>query len=164
MAQKNILKNEQLIVGVTAPEFTLFGSDDKEHRLSDYRGKRVILYFYPKDTTPAWTTEAESFRDNVLPLERLNSVVLGVSRDSLSAHDKFVEKLGLPFVLLSDPQGNASQLYGVLKEKNMYGKISIGIERATFIISETGTIDRIYRKVKVAGHVDDIIAYLNILH
>lgn len=146
--------------GMTAPEFMLTGSDGKEHRLSSYQGRKVVLYFYPKDNTPGWTTEAESFRDNASTLAGLNTIVLGVSRDTLTSHDKFIKKLSLPFTLLSDENEIVCNLYGVLKEKNMYGKKVMGIERSTFIIDERGTIQKIYRKVKVDGHLDDIVKAL----
>jgi len=153
----------ELIEGSTAPDFSLSGSDGKEHNLSDYKGKKVILYFYPKDNTPACSKEAEAFRDTHDKLLDLNAIVLGISRDSLTSHDRFITKFNLPFVLLSDSTEEVCNLYNVLKEKNLYGKKSIGIERSTFIIDEEGKIDRIYRKVKVAGHVNSIVEYLKTL-
>lgn len=143
-----------------APDFTLKGSDGKEHSLSDYLGKKVILYFYPRDNTPGCTLEAESFRDNNEEFSKENAVVLGISRDTLDAHDKFIDKLGLPFVLLSDEESTACTLYDVLKEKNMYGKKSIGIARSTFIIDETGVIIYENRKVKAEGHGEEIRDFL----
>lgn len=142
---------------IKAPDFTLMGSDDKEHKLSDYLGKNVILFFYPRDNTPGWTNEAASFRDSLSQIEELNGVVLGVSRDSITSHKKFATKHNLPFVLLSDADEVVCNLYGVLKEKNMYGKKVIGIERTTFIIDENGVIKKVFRKVKVDGHVNDVI-------
>ncbi|WP_446899677.1 peroxiredoxin [Clostridium sp. LBM24168] len=144
-------------VGNKAPDFTLIGSDRKEHRLSDYIGKKVILYFYSKDNTPGCSKEACLFRDNIDTLNDLNAVVLGVSRDSLDSHDKFIYKLNIPFILLSDPDEKVCNLYGVIKEKNMFGKKKLGIERSTFIIDENGVLKKIYRKVKVDGHVDKIL-------
>ncbi len=149
-----------LIVGMKAPDFMLTGSDKKVHSLNEYKGKKVILYFYPKDNTPGCTLEAEHFRDNNNALLEKNAVILGISRDSLASHDKFIAKLGLPFVLLSDTDEAVCNSYGVLKEKNMYGKKSIGIERSTFIIDEDGVISHIYRKVKVGGHVEQILSDL----
>jgi thioredoxin-dependent peroxiredoxin len=154
------MEHNDLKEGMAAPEFMLMGSDGKEHRLSSYQGKKVILYFYPKDNTPGWTTEAESFKDNAETLAGLNTVVLGVSRDTLASHDKFINKLSLPFILLSDENEVVCNLYGVLKDKNMYGKKVMGVERSTFIISENGIIQKIYRKVKVDGHLDDIVITL----
>ncbi|MDT8716821.1 peroxiredoxin [Clostridium sp. 19966] len=146
--------------GIKAPNFTLIGSDKKEHSLEDYAGKKVVLYFYPKDNTPGCTKEAQCFIDNFDDFNDLNAVILGVSRDSLNSHDKFIDKLNIPFVLLSDEKEEVCNLYEVLKEKNMYGKKSIGIERSTFLIDETGIVFKIYRKVKVDGHIDDILSRL----
>lgn len=143
-----------------APDFKLMGSDGKEHSLSDYLGKKVILYFYPRDNTPGCTLEAESFRDHNDDLLKENAVILGVSRDSLDSHDKFIEKLGLPFVLLADEDSTVCTLYDVLKEKNMYGKKSIGIARSTFIIDEEGIVIYENRKVKAEGHGEEIRDFL----
>lgn len=144
-------------VGNKAPDFTLIGSDKKEHKLSDYIGKKVVIYFYPKDNTPACSKEACLFRDNIDTFNELNTIVLGVSRDSLDSHDKFIDKLNIPFILLSDPDEKVCNLYEVMKEKNMFGKKKIGIERSTFIIDESGILKKIYRKVKVDGHVDKVL-------
>lgn len=143
-----------------APDFTLMGSDKKEYSLSDYRGKKVILYFYPKDNTPGCSTEACSFRDNYESLKDLNATVIGVSRDSLSSHDKFIEKLDIPFILLSDEESKVCDLYDVIKEKTMFGKKSMGIQRSTFIIDEDGKIIYENRKVKADGHSEEILAFL----
>ncbi|MGG5460313.1 peroxiredoxin [Clostridium sp. B9] len=140
-----------------APDFKLMGSDGKEHSLSDYRGKNVILYFYPKDNTAGCTTEACDFRDNIESFRDLNAVVLGVSRDSLVSHDKFITKLSLPFVLLSDPNEVACNLYDVIKEKNMYGKKYMGVERSTFVINTEGILIAEFRKVRVKGHVEKVL-------
>ena len=146
-----------LIEGNKAPDFTLAGSDKNFHSLSDYRGKKVILYFYPKDNTSGCSIEAEAFRDNNQALQNKNTIILGVSRDSLASHDKFNDKLNLPFILLSDTSEVVCNLYEVMKEKNMYGRKSIGVERSTFIIDEDGNLLKIFRKVKVNGHVDTIL-------
>nr|WP_281069643.1 peroxiredoxin [Proteiniclasticum aestuarii] len=143
-----------------APDFTLMGSDDKNHSLSDYKGKKVILYFYPRDNTPGCTLEAESFRDHNETLKGQNAVIIGVSRDDLASHDKFITKLDLPFVLLSDEDSEVCTLYDVLKEKNMYGKKSIGIQRSTFIVDEEGILIYENRKVKAEGHAEEIIEFL----
>lgn len=143
-----------------APEFSLVGSDNNIHKLSDYNGKKVILYFYPKDNTPGCTTEACDFKEYFENFKDLNAVVLGVSRDSLVSHDKFISKLGLPFVLLSDETEELCKLYDVIKEKNMYGKKLFGIERSTFIIDENGILIKEFRKVKVKNHVDEILNFL----
>ncbi|SHE39370.1 peroxiredoxin [Clostridium fallax] len=151
------MENIILEKGMLAPDFTLMGSDDKEHKLSDYRGKRVILYFYPKDNTPGCSLEAQDFKNNYEKFLDNNTIILGVSRDSLKSHDKFINKYELPFILLSDENQEVCKLYDVLKEKNMFGKKVLGIERSTFVIDEEGKIEDIYRKVKVKGHVESLI-------
>jgi len=143
-----------------APDFTLMGSDNKEHSLKDYLGKKVILYFYPRDNTAGCTLEAESFRDQSETLQGENAVIIGVSRDSLDSHEKFISKLDLPFVLLSDEDSKVCNLYDVLKEKNTYGKKSIGIARSTFIIDEEGIVIYENRKVKADGHAEEIVEFL----
>lgn len=143
-----------------APDFKLSGSDGKEHSLKDYRGKNIILYFYPKDNTAGCTTEACSFRDNIDIFRDLNAIVIGVSRDSLASHDKFISKLGLPFVLLSDPDEVVCNLYDVIKEKNMYGRKYMGVERSTFIINTDGILTHEFRKVRVKGHVEKVLESL----
>lgn len=147
-------------IGNLAPDFALMGSDGKEHKLRDYRGKKVILYFYPKDNTPGCTTEACDFRDNINQIDTLNAVVLGVSKDNLNSHNKFIEKFNLPFVLLSDEEKVVCELYDVIKEKNMYGKKVLGIERSTFIIDENGKLIKEFRKVKVKGHIEEVLSSL----
>ena len=146
-----------LTEGMQAPDFTLPGSDQCQHRLKDYLGRKVILYFYPRDHTPGCTNEAKDFRDAIQSFKDQNAVVLGVSRDSVQSHEKFVAKHDLPFILLSDTQETVCKQYDVLKEKNMYGKKAIGIERSTFIIDETGMITKIFRKVRVPNHVEQVL-------
>ena len=141
-------------INSVVPNFTLIGSDKKEHSLKDYLGKKVVLYFYPRDNTPGCSTEACDFRDNNSTIEDMNAIVIGVSRDSLKSHDKFIEKFNLPFLLLSDENETVCNLFEVIKEKNMYGKKVMGIERSTFIINEEGILVKEYRKVKVKGHVE----------
>lgn len=143
-----------------APEFILPGSDEKSHSLKDYLGKNVVLYFYPKDNTPGCTTEALDFKAHINDFSSLNTVVLGISKDSIKSHCKFIDKHELNFILLADEEKEVCSLYDVLKEKNMYGKKTIGIERSTFIINTSGYIVNEYRKVKVAGHVESIIEYI----
>lgn len=146
-----------LTEGMEAPDFTLLGSDHTQHSLHDYRGRKVVLYFYPRDNTPACTNQAKAFRDAIESFHIQDVVILGISRDTIASHEKFITKHELPFILLSDKEEVVCNLYGVLKEKNMYGKKAIGIERSTFLIDETGMITKIYRKVKVAGHIDDVL-------
>lgn len=146
--------------GSLAPEFSLMGSDGKEHKLSDYAGKKIVLYFYPKDNTAGCSKEACSFRDNIKIVTDLNAVVLGISRDSLKSHDKFIEKFNLPFVLLADEEEKVCKLYDVIKEKNMYGRKYMGIERSTFVIDEAGMLKKVFRKVKINGHIEKVIESL----
>lgn len=155
--------SESLQVGDQAPEFSaeVVGYDKSPIRLSELKGKKIVLYFYPKDDTPGCTRESCDFRDRLSDLAKAGVLVLGVSRDSADSHRKFREKYGLTFPLLSDPDGSISTSYGVLKEKNMYGRKSIGIERTTFLIDGNGTVRKIYPKVKVEGHVERIIQDLS---
>lgn len=146
--------------GVPAPDFTLQDSEGNTVRLADYRGRKVVLYFYPKDDTPGCTTEACSFRDNLGRVQALGAVVLGVSPDTVESHRKFAEKHGLQFTLLADPDTTTAQAYGVWVKKTMYGREHMGIERATFIIDEAGIIRRVFPKVKVEGHTDEVIEAL----
>ena len=146
-----------LTEGMQAPDFTLPGSDQCQHRLKDYLGRKVILYFYPRDHTPGCTNEAKDFRDAIQSFKDQNAVILGVSRDSVQSHEKFVAKHDLPFILLSDTEETVCKQYDVLKEKNMYRKKAIGIERSTFIIDETGMITKIFRKVRVPNHVNQVL-------
>lgn len=144
-----------------APDFTLNDSNGNPVSLKDFRGKDVILYFYPKDDTPGCTKEACSFRDSYPEFEKLNAVVLGISADSENSHVKFADKYNLPFTLLSDPEKKVIQEYDVWKEKNNYGKKYMGIERTTFLIDKEGKIRKIFPKVKVDGHVDEILEVIN---
>ncbi|MCZ2855954.1 MAG: thioredoxin-dependent thiol peroxidase [Candidatus Bathyarchaeota archaeon] len=138
--------------GEKAPDFTLQADDRKEVSLSDYRGKKVVLYFYPKDGTPGCTREAIEFKEMAKEFEREGAVILGVSKDSIKSHEKFKQKHDLPFTLLSDPEGKVLDLYGVWKKKSLYGRTFMGTERTTFLIDEKGIVKRTYRKVKVKGH------------
>ena len=138
--------------GETAPDFTLQADDGREVSLSDYRGKKVVLYFYPKDGTPGCTQEAVEFRDLIKEFEKQNIVILGVSKDSVKSHQKFKQKHALPFTLLSDPEGKVLDLYGVWKKKSLYGRTFMGTERTTFIIDENGMVEKVYRKVRAKGH------------
>lgn len=149
-----------LEIGKKAPDFKIIGSDNKEHSLSDYLGKTVILYFYPKDNTPGCTTEACDFRDNSANFKDKNAIIIGVSRDSIKTHSNFINKFQLPFLLLSDKDEELCKLYDVIKEKKLYGKTYMGIERSTFIINPEGILTHEFRKVKVKDHVNEILSLL----
>ncbi|MFX0200380.1 MAG: thioredoxin-dependent thiol peroxidase [Candidatus Hodarchaeota archaeon] len=138
--------------GEEAPDFTLQADDERMVSLKDYRGKKVVLYFYPKDGTPGCTREAVEFRDKAIEFEREGAVILGVSKDSIKSHQKFKQKHELPFTLLSDPEGKVLELYGVWKKKSLYGRTFMGTERTTFLIDEEGVVKKAYRKVKAKGH------------
>jgi len=146
--------------GDPAPDFRLPADDGKTYALKDLRGRKVVLYFYPKDDTPGCTKEACSFRDNLSRVQSKGAVVFGVSKDDLASHAKFREKYSLSFPLLSDPEGKVLNAYGVWKEKNLYGKTFMGIERTTFVIDERGRIQKVFARVKVDGHVDEVLAAL----
>ena len=146
-----------LVIGEKAPDFTLPSDEGKDISLHDYEGQKVILYFYPKDNTSGCTLEAKAFRDHLEDFRKLGYAVLGVSRDSIKKHCNFRDKNELNFPLLSDEEEKVVNLYGVLKEKSMYGRKYMGIERSTFIIDEKGNLVREYRKVKAASHVNDLL-------
>lgn len=147
--------------GVAAPEFRLSGSDGKEHSLSEYRGKTVVIYFYPRDNTPGCTKEACGFRDNHALLEGLNAVVLGVSKDSLKSHDKFIKDFSLPFTLLSDPELAMMKTYGAFGEKVMYGKSVEGVIRSTVVVGPDGIVLKHWKKVaKAETHPQEVIRFL----
>lgn len=146
--------------GSNAPQFTLKNQDGQKISLKDFLGKKVVLYFYPKDMTSGCTKEACDFRDHIELFNNQNVVVLGVSADSIDLHKKFKSKYNLPFDLLSDDSKKVLEKYGVWKEKSMYGKKYFGIERTTFIIDENGRIKKIFPKVKVNGHVKEVLEAL----
>ncbi len=149
-----------IAAGEPAPDFTLPSDDGRRIALKDLRGKKVVLYFYPKDDTPGCTKEACSFRDNLGRVTGKGAIVLGVSRDDSKSHVKFKDKYHLNFPLLSDADGRVTEAYGVWKKKNLYGREYFGIERTTFLVDERGTIARIWPKVKVEGHTDEVLAAL----
>jgi peroxiredoxin Q/BCP len=146
-----------ITIGELAPQFTAVTDNNQTINLSDYLGKNVVLYFYPKDDTSGCTKEACEFRDNMERISNQNTVVLGVSPDSTKSHDKFKGKYNLNFTLISDESKEICTSYGVWVEKSMYGKKYMGVERTTFIIDKEGKIAKIYNKVKVEGHVDKVI-------
>lgn len=149
-----------LKVGSKAPQFTLTAGDGSEISLKDFRGKKVVLYFYPKDNTSGCTKEACSFQENLSAVKKKGAVVIGLSADSASSHAKFAEKYDLSFPLLSDEKKEVLKAYGVWKEKSMYGRKFMGIERTTVIIDEEGRIAQIFPKVKVEGHTEEVLAAL----
>ncbi len=146
----------ELKIGNKAPSFTLPTDGDGKITLSDFKGEKVILYFYPKDDTSGCTAESCDFRDNLRKFKNLGVQIIGISKDSVASHDKFKAKYDLNFPLASDEDCKICDRYGVWKEKSMYGKKYMGIERSTFLIDEDGKIAQIWRKVKVTGHVDDV--------
>ena len=148
-------------VGKPAPDFTLPSTTGENISLRQFKGKKtVVLYFYPKDETPGCTKEACDFRDNSAEIEKSNTVILGISTDNMESHHAFVAKHKLPFPLLVDADAAVSKLFGVYKQKNLYGKKFWGIERTTFIIDKTGRIAQIYPKVKVDGHIQDVLEFV----
>ena len=150
-----------LEVGTKAPEFTLPDKDGNSVSLSDFLGKKVVLYFYPKDNTPGCTKQACAFAASYEGFKAKNVAVIGVSKDSVASHQKFAAKYDLPFLLLSDPELQAIQAYGVWQEKKLYGKVSMGVVRTTYIIDEQGNIEKAMPKVKPDTNAGELIAYLN---
>ena len=150
-----------LDVGDKAPDFTLPTDGGGSVTLSKLKGKKVVLYFYPKDDTSGCTAEACAFRDLFPRFKKGDAAVIGVSRDSVASHDKFKKKYELPFILASDDQGKVTETYGVWVQKSMYGRKYMGIERATFLIDEKGKVQQIWHKVKVPGHADEVMAAAN---
>jgi peroxiredoxin Q/BCP len=149
------------VIGRPAPDFSLPATTGETVSLKQFKGKKtVILYFYPKDETPGCTREACDFRDHSAEFERHNAVILGISTDSLESHQHFRDKHQLPFPLLADPDATVSKMYGVYKQKNLYGKKYMGIERTTFVIDRTGRVAQIYPKVKVDGHIQDLLEFV----
>ena len=142
--------------GKKAPDFTGATDGGGKLKLSELRGKPVVLYFYPKDDTPGCTTEACGFRDSAAAFKKLKAQVVGVSKDSVARHDKFKAKYGLDFPLVSDEDGKVCEKYGTWIEKSLYGRKYMGIDRATFLIDKDGVVRKIWRRVKVPGHVDEV--------
>ncbi len=155
---------QQSIVNKTVPEFSAVMTSEKNFVLSDYHGKNLVLYFYPKDNTPGCTTESIGFRDLYAEFQKHNTEIFGISRDSLKSHEGFKAKLAMPFELISDPEETLCNMFGVMKMKNMYGKKVRGIERSTFIVGKTGTVLREWRAVKVADHPEEVLAYIKSLN
>ena len=149
-----------LEVGVKAPDFTLYDKEGQEITLSAYLGKKIVLYFYPRDNTPGCTRQACAFAQNFKAFRKKDVVVIGISKDSVASHQKFAAKYDLPFILLSDPQLEAIQAYDVWQEKKNYGKVSMGVVRATYVIDEEGTIIKVMPKVKPDTNAAEILEFL----
>ncbi len=147
-----------LEIGDKAPAFSLPTNGGGKLSLKDLKGKKAVIYFYPKDMTPGCTTEANDFKDRIKDFGKAGAVVVGVSKDSVTRHDKFVEKHDLPFQLVSDEDGTMCEAFGVWQEKKLYGRTFLGIVRATFVIDEKGKVRAVWPKVKVKGHVDEVLA------
>ena len=150
-----------LEIGMKAPDFTLSDKDGNTVSLSDFLGKKVVLYFYPKDNTPGCSRQACAFAAAYEGFKAKNVAVIGISKDSVASHHKFAQKYNLPFVLLSDPERQAIEAYGVWQEKKLYGKVSMGVVRSTYLIDEQGVIEKVMPKVKPDTNAAEILAYLN---
>jgi peroxiredoxin Q/BCP len=150
-----------LKIGDKAPDFSLLSDQNMAISLNELRGKKVVLYFYPKDNTPGCTREACSFRDEYAPFIDKNTVILGISKDTPERHQKFKQKYNLPFALLSDTNGDVCIQYGVINQKSLFGRSFLGIQRSTLLIDENGIIRAIWRKVKVNGHTQQVLDELN---
>ncbi|NBU21314.1 thioredoxin-dependent thiol peroxidase [bacterium] len=150
-----------LELGKVAPSFTLESDTGDKVSLKDFKGQTVVLYFYPKDMTSGCTQESCDFRDLSIQFKKKKTVIVGISKDSITSHQKFKSKYDLPFVLLSDPDGKVCELYGVWKEKSMYGRKYMGIERTTIVISPAGKVEKIYSKVKVKDHAALVLKELS---
>ena len=148
-------------LGKAIPDFKGRITNELIIKFSDYKGQNIVIYFYPKDNTPGCTKEGEDFRDYFEDFKKNNTIILGVSRDSVASHDKFTCKYNFPFKLISDEDEKVCKLFDVIKEKNMYGRKYMGIERSTFLINHEGTLVKEWRKVKVKGHVEQILRALN---
>lgn len=149
-----------LSIGTKAPEFTLEDKDGNKVSMSDFKGKKVVIYFYPKDNTPGCTRQACAFRNAYEGFKNNDIVVIGISKDSIKSHQKFAEKHELPFILLSDPDLIAIKSFDVWKEKKMYGKTALGVVRATYIVDESGIIEKVFEKAKPDTNAQDILEYL----
>ena len=150
----------KISLGKAVPNFTGMISNDSIFDLSDYKGQNIVIYFYPKDSTPGCTKESEDFRDFFESFKKNNAVIMGVSRDSVSSHEKFSNKYNFPFKFISDEDEKVCKLFDVIKEKNMYGRKYMGIERSTFLIDQKGILVNEWRKVRVKGHVEEVLEAL----
>ncbi len=153
-----------LTEGTVAPEIVLKDKNSNEVKLSDFKGQKVVVYFYPKDNTPGCTRQACAFSNNFSKFEELNVKVIGISKDSEASHIRFADKYELPFVLLSDPELKAIKYYDVWQEKKMYGKTSFGVVRSTYLIDENGVIEKVWKKAKPDTNAEEIIEYIENLN
>jgi peroxiredoxin Q/BCP len=151
-------------IGKKVPAFKLPATGEQIISLTSLKGQNIVLYFYPKDNTPGCTTEGQNFRDSIAKFKRQNCIILGVSRDTVRTHENFKNKQKFPFDLLSDTEEKLCTLFDVIKLKNMYGKKLLGIERSTFLINDKGVLKQEWRKVKVTGHVDEVLAAVKTLN
>lgn len=156
----NLKEYDMIEAGMKAPDFTLPDKDGNDVSLSDFIGRKVVLYFYPKDNTPGCTRQACAFAGSYEAFKAKNVAVIGVSRDSAASHQRFAEKYSLPFIILSDPERKAIEAYGVWQEKKLYGKVSFGVVRTTFIIDENGIVEKVMPKVKPDTNAAEILEYL----
>ena len=157
------MKKEKVVLNQKVPVFKKSATSKTTIRLSEFKGRKLILFFYPKDDTPGCTMEGEGFRDNYKIFKKLNTEIFGVSRDSMDSHEKFKSKFQFPFELISDSEEELCQSFDVIREKDMYGKKYMGIERSTFVIDEEGKLIREWRKVKVPGHVEEVLEFVKSL-
>jgi peroxiredoxin Q/BCP len=163
MDQENNVAESPSALNLTVPEFSAAMTGDQTFTLSDYKGKKIVLYFYPKDNTPGCTTEGMQFRDLHPQFREANAEIFGISRDSIRSHEGFKAKLEMPFELISDPDETVCNLFNVMKMKNMYGKQVRGVERSTFVIDGSGKLVKEWRGVKVPGHVDEVLEFVKAL-
>jgi peroxiredoxin Q/BCP len=163
MDQDLALAERPSVLNMTVPDFSVAMTSDRTFQLSDYKGKKIVLYFYPKDNTPGCTTEGIQFRELYPEFQQANAEIFGASRDSIRSHEGFKAKLEMPFELISDPDEAVCNLFDVMKMKNMYGKKVRGIERSTFIIDESGKLVKEWRGVKVPGHIDEVLKFVKAL-
>lgn len=147
-------------IGKSVPAFKLDATSETKVQLTKLKGKKVVIYFYPKDNTPGCTTESNDFSDNYKKFQKAGAEIYGVSRDSIKSHENFKEKFNFPFELISDPEEELCSIFDVIKEKNMYGKKYMGVERSTFVIDEKGKLIKEWRRVKVPGHVEEVLDFV----
>ncbi|NEX59889.1 peroxiredoxin [Noviherbaspirillum galbum] len=161
--ETNVADDTPSALNLTVPDFSAEMTSGKTFRLADYRGKTLVLYFYPKDNTPGCTTEGMQFRDLYPDFQRANTEIFGISRDSIRSHEGFKAKLAMPFELISDPDETVCNLFNVMRMKSMYGKQVRGVERSTFVIDGNGKLVKEWRGVKVPGHIDEVLEFVQSL-